>query len=138
MCSIFIQKDELILSIPLKKNIHQMSSTQDFSMPISVLFLSCIILHQFYFLICYDEGYDWFLSSLPYSPVLYFWCLVFKDNPIFILNVSLDAQHCRYHCDYTRTQISLTAFKCYRADLLNNFFFCFFRSSLNLLSHFSR
>lgn len=47
----------------------------------------------------------------------------FQDNPIFILTVSLVAQHCRYHCDYTRTQISFEAFKCYRADLLNNFFF---------------
>lgn len=49
----------------------------------------------------------------------------FQDNPIFILTVSLVAQHCRYHCDYTRTQISFEAFKCYRADLLNNFFFSF-------------
>ena len=36
------------------------------------------------------------------------------DNPIFILTISLNTEHFCYHCDYTHTQISLKAFKCYQ------------------------
>lgn len=68
-------------------------------------------------------------SSLSMIPRLMFRR---SDNPIFILTISFEHTHPKYcsysllfwgdyTCAWALTQISLKAFKCYRADLLNNF-----------------
>lgn len=84
------------------------------------------VVHNFLFeLICrclIAGAGNWIWSSFFLSLVWFRWmfrCLVSRrpDNPIFILTISLNTEHCCYHCDYTHTQISLKAFKCYRIDL---------------------
>lgn len=68
-------------------------------------------------------------SSLSMIPRLMFRR---SDNPIFISTISFEHTHPKYcsysllfwgdyTCAWALTQISLKAFKCYRADLLNNF-----------------